>query len=373
MSADMSAELPLVSIIISAYRDLNYLPATIDSILKQSCGNFEVIVFSDDCRQLHAWFKRQPDCRLRFILQSNLGLATTLNQGILEARGKYIAFASPGDLWHPSKLQKQSSCLEYNELLGLIHSWSMSINHQGYSTGKIIKSGYSDRTTNNLLPDLLNCSEILAQNQFAFSSVMVRRHCFEYVGLFNPHLKIIPDWEMWIRLSDRYSSHVISEPLVYCRQDREGERDNWLALELDLQKTIEQIYALIPVEQESKAKQKRLSYAYASLFLAHKVLQDKNPAPMIARNYLYQALQHEPLIFFSREFCHLRWVIFIFSCRQSDRFQYLLGSTMTLAQQLKMIATKTRSQAQIALNWMLEEEEGIDFWKNRKIKQQSKD
>ncbi|MEO1670770.1 MAG: glycosyltransferase [Cyanobacteria bacterium J06631_2] len=368
----MSAESPLVSIVISAYEGLNYLPATVDSILQQSCDDFEIIVFSDDCRQLHSWFKRQPDCRLRFILQSNLGLATTLNEGILEARGKYIAFINPGDLWHPSKLQKQVSLLDRNSHVGLVHSESMLIDYLGHSTGKIIRSGCSNAVANTLVPDVLQRSEILAQNQFVFSSVMVRRDCFEKVGLFDPQLKIIPDWEMWIRLGDRHFSMTIAEPLVYCRQHQLSNQDNWLTLELDLQKIIEQVYALIPLEQEAREKQKQLSYSYASLFLAQEMLQHKTPDPLIARNYLYQALQHQPLICLSLEFCYLRWDVFALSCRQSDRYRDLVKLAQTLAAQIKAIAAKTRAQAQIMLNWMLEEEESINFWKSRKVKQQGK-
>ncbi|MEM6614854.1 MAG: glycosyltransferase, partial [Cyanobacteria bacterium P01_C01_bin.72] len=329
----MSAELPLVSVIISAYEGLNHLPATVDSIIQQSCGDFEIIVLSDDCRQLHSWFQPQPDYRLRFILQSNLGLAATLNQGILEARGKYIAFIHPGDLWHSNKLQKQVSLLERNSHVGLVHSESVLSNH----------SGSSQVVPKTIIADGLKCPEILAQNQLIFSSVMVRCHCFEQIGLFDPQLKITPDWEMWIRLSKRYLAISIADPLVYCRQHQLSEQDNWLTLELELQKIIEQVYTLIPLEQEARDKQKQLSYSYASLFLAQEVLRHQTPDPSIARNYLYQALQHQPLICLDREFCRLLWDIFTLSCRQRNRYQHLHKLAQTLEAYVKAIAAKTKA------------------------------
>ena len=102
----MFLQLPSASIIVSAYQGICYLPATIDSLLRQTAENLEIIIFSDNYREIFPWFEREPDARLRFVLQSDLGQAHTYNQGVLEARGKYIAFVQSGDLWHPSKLQK---------------------------------------------------------------------------------------------------------------------------------------------------------------------------------------------------------------------------------------------------------------------------
>ncbi|MEM6614304.1 MAG: hypothetical protein AAF652_19055, partial [Cyanobacteria bacterium P01_C01_bin.72] len=124
--------------------------------------------------------------------------------------------------------------------------------------------------------------------------------------------------------------------------------------------------------QEARDKQKQLSYSYASLFLAQEVLQHQTPDPSIARNYLYQALQHQPLICLDREFCRLRWNIFTLSCRQSDRYHHLHKLAQTLAAYVKEIAAKTKAQTQMMLNWMLEEEESINFWKSRKVKQRGK-
>lgn len=380
----MSLPLPTVSIIISAYEGLSYLPGTINSILQQTFENFEILVFSDNYRQIYPWFERQPDCRFRFIVQDNLGLSKTINQGILEARGKYIAFVQPGDLWHPHKLYKQVSCLDHDRHLGLIYSWSMLIDHQGKSTGGVMKQAYVENLANSRSPDpfleqilrttpmdeLFQRPEILAQNQISFSSVMLRRDCFEVVGLFDPDLKLIPDWEMWIRLSHYYQFMAIAEPLVYSRQHRSSDRDCWSTLETDLQATIEKVYARLSPELET---QKHLSYGYASLFLAKNVLLDKNPNLVIAHNYWYQALQHDPLLVFSWEFCQLRWEVFSLNCQQNDFYSSLRQLIKALRSQCKTILEQTKKSAHKAFTWMLEEEDNINVWKSPKVKQQTKE
>jgi glycosyltransferase involved in cell wall biosynthesis len=359
----MSLELPQVSIIVWGYQGIRHLPATINSILQQTNDDFEILVFSEHLHQIPAWFKRQPDARLRFILQSNLGLATTLNQGVLKARGKYISFMNAGDLWHPQKLQQQIFCLDRHAEIGLIHAGLALIDHQGHDAYSQNQS-FVQTAIVSPIKNLLQPPELLAQNQIHRSSVMLRQSCFEVVGLFNPQLQVIPDWEMWIRLSNHTQFMAISEPLVYCRQFPEYSSkrtsDNipghWLALETDLQKTIETVYAELPPELE---QHKHRSYSYASLFLAQNILQHKNSDPAIAHNYLYQALEHDPLMFFSLEFCQLRWAIsrrlFLLHCQKSDRYRHLLRFLQDGSSRSKAVMLKTREFSQNILNWMLEE------------------
>jgi glycosyltransferase involved in cell wall biosynthesis len=311
----MTLKSPTVSIIIWGYsRGTNYLPATIKSILQQTYEEFEVLVVQDSYPQILSWFELQVDPRLRFFSVNDSSLAHVLNQGIFAARGQYIAFMLTGDLWHPCKLQEQISCLAKNPEISLIHSASMLIGHQGQDLGKIFSPIHKG----------LRPPEILAQNQISLSSVMLRRSCFELVGLFDPQLQTIPDWDLWIRLSNYGLFLAIAKPLIYCRQIFEATADNCLTLETDLHTTIETAYANLPSE---RLQQKHRSYGYASLFLAQKVLQQKNPDPAIVYNYWYQALEQDPYLLFSLKFCQLRWSVWRLHWRlflqQSDRYQRL--------------------------------------------------
>ncbi|MEL6496722.1 MAG: glycosyltransferase, partial [Cyanobacteria bacterium J06623_7] len=346
----------------------SYLPATIDSILQQTRTDFEILVFTDDCRQIRSWFKRQPDSRLRFILQGQLNLATVFNLGIKEARGEYIAFIQPGDLWHPQKLAKQISAFDRDPELGLVHSYSISIDLQGHLTGKPIEQGgFHPGLTRE---DLGFRGEILAQNRLNLSTVMVRRQCFMVAGLFDPDIAVIPDWEMWIRLGRYYSFRAVPEPLVYFRQYPTGSRYDCCQLEQDLQIAIEKVYARLPPERST---QKHLSYGYASLFLAEQTLYHKHPDAAVALNYLYQALEHDLWRSLTGEFCRLRWLVFVLSYRQSDRYGHLLLLMQTTGERLEFVVHKVRTYGQNIIDWMLEEEDSIGFWRNSWVKRQGKD
>jgi glycosyltransferase involved in cell wall biosynthesis len=322
----MSLKLPTVSIIVwGHHQGTNYLSATIKSILQQTYEEFEVLLVQDSYPQILSWFEEEIDPRLRFFAANSLSLPEVLNQGIFAARGQYISFIIAGDLWHPQKLEQQILCLTENPEICLIHAPSLFIGHQGQDIGKIV----------NPIKAGLRSPEILAQNRFCLSSVMVRFSCFELVGLFDPHLQTIPDWELWIRLSHlcdhgqsmafaKGRQSLIAEPLVYCRQIHEASPKYWLTLETDLHSMIETAYANLPSE---RSQQKHRSYAYASLFLAQNVLQQKNPDLAIARNYCYQALEHDPCLLFSLKFCQLRWRIWCLHwhlfLQQSDRYRFL--------------------------------------------------
>ena len=379
----MSLAPPVVSIIVAAYEGINYLPATIDSILQQTADNFEIIVFGDDYERIKPYFERQRDARLKFRLQGNFGLADTYNQGILEARGKYISLVKAGDVWHPSNLQKQIFCLDRYPHIGLVYSGSIALERhnldphdlvrqlrQGWQVTEIVNTQFSRVSINSQPHNSIGSLEILADNQLPSSSVMFRMSCLETVGLFQSAIQTIPEWEMWIRLNRHYEFMAIAEPLVYLRQLQIGEDHLCLEMERDLQTIIEQIYAMLPSEQE---RQRQRSYAYASLCLAERVLQAKHSDLAIAQNYWYQALQHDPLIIFAAKFCRQRWVIFYLSCLQSNRYSSLRQGIRNAGDRCQSLIIVFGEYSQKIINWMLEEEDSINFWKNRKVKQQGKD
>lgn len=335
----MSLESPTVSIIIWGYhQETNYLPPTIKSILQQTYEDFELLLVQDSYPQIRSWFKSQIDPRLRFFSADNLSLAPVLNQGISAARGQYVSFMIAGDLWHPKKLQQQVLYLASNSDVSLIHSAFLSIGHQGQDIGKIVSP----------IKEELRPPEILAPTHINLSSVMVRRSCFQMVGLFNPQLQTVPDWDLWIRLSNHGQFMAIAEPLVYCRQIREASPKYWLTLETDLHSIIETAYANLPLE---RSQQKYLSYGYASLFLAQNVLGHKNPDPAIAQNYCYQALEHDPSLLFSLEFCQLRWAIWHLHWRlflqQSDRYHRLRQLIREVESRGKAVLHKNKELSQM--------------------------
>lgn len=311
----MSLPSPIVSIVLTANDATSDLPITIDSIMQQTYADWEIIVFSPNLERIMPWLRQKGDPRLKLTVQRDVGVAQTFNQGILEAKGKYICFVKAGDLWHSDKLQQQISYLERDRKTGLVDSWTTFFDRFDRSIGKIVTNKYSGWVE----------LEILQRNRIILSSVVVRRSCFERVGLFDPKLSA-PDWDLWIRLSHHYQFMTIAEPLTYCQEvDRRG------VLETDLHLTIEKAYANLPADLE---RLKNLSYSYASLDLARSVLKDRHRDLAIALNYCHQSLQHYPLMGLSAEFLKVRLTIMAWHYLQGDRYKRLLMLMQTAKQSI---------------------------------------
>lgn len=102
----MTDENPLVSVIIPVYNGGRYLRAALESVFAQTYRAFEVIVIDDGSTDDSAAIAQSfPD--VRYIHQSNQGVAAARNNGIEAARGEFFAFIDQDDLWSPEKLRLQ--------------------------------------------------------------------------------------------------------------------------------------------------------------------------------------------------------------------------------------------------------------------------
>lgn len=97
---------PLFSIVIPAYNAQRFLPLTLESIFRQTVGDYEIVVVNDGSTDgTLEMLQGISDPRLRVITQENGGECAARNRGIKEARGKYVAFLDADDAWCPNHLE----------------------------------------------------------------------------------------------------------------------------------------------------------------------------------------------------------------------------------------------------------------------------
>ncbi len=114
-------EQPLITVLMPTYKGAAYLRKTIDSILKQTFKNFELLIINDcspdNTDEIISSYK---DPRIRYIKnEHNLGISGSSNLGFSLARGKYIARQDHDDIAHPKRLQKQFEFMEAHPEVGL--------------------------------------------------------------------------------------------------------------------------------------------------------------------------------------------------------------------------------------------------------------
>ena len=202
---------PLVSIIIPAYMQENYIKDTIDSVLVQTFKDFELIIINDGSTdKTGEKILEYKDPRIIYIYQKNSGRpACSRNKGIVLAKGEYIAFLDGDDIWLPDKLKKQIKYIDGENKYMMVFTNSFKFNENG-SFGLYIKRNINEIFT---FKDLFMRSCILP------STVMITRKCLDEVGGFNedPILKAIEDYDLWLRIGFKYPIYYIKEPLVKYR------------------------------------------------------------------------------------------------------------------------------------------------------------
>lgn len=125
---------PCISVVLPVYNVANYIESAVNSILKQTFADFELLVF-DDCSTDETAVKVQAilDPRLRFFQNNqNLGRAGTDNAAIPYLRGEFIAKMDGDDFCHPERLAHQVACLKSHPQVNMVGSWMQNFGASTY-------------------------------------------------------------------------------------------------------------------------------------------------------------------------------------------------------------------------------------------------
>jgi len=210
--------MPTVSVIISTYKRANLVSQAIESVLAQTYTDYEIIVVNDGSPDNTKEVLDQFEDQITAIHQENKGVAAARNAGIKAAKGKYIAFLDDDDLWLPNKLEKQVACLESNANIGLVYSDMFCFNEKGVFPDTWAKT--------NPTPPVQQCWILFVRNFIPTPSVVVRRECLDKVGLFDETLATCEDYDLWLRLIEKWSVYFLNEPLVRYRRSENSLQSN---------------------------------------------------------------------------------------------------------------------------------------------------
>jgi glycosyltransferase involved in cell wall biosynthesis len=196
----------LVSLVIPTYNRADRVLMAIKSVFHQSFKDFELIIIDDaSSDNTNEVVTNLHDPRIVYIRhERNKGAPVARNKGIKNAKGKYIALLDDDDEWLPEKLESQVELFERSpENVGLVYTWAKVVDEKG----SLLREWRSN-TRGSVL------KEILKECFVPSPSVMVKRECFEKVGLFDERFPSCQDWEMWTRIATEYEFDVVEEFLV---------------------------------------------------------------------------------------------------------------------------------------------------------------
>lgn len=192
----------MISVVIPLYNKESQINQTIQSVLRQSFQDFEIVVVDDGSTDNSvSEVKRFNDSRIRIVSQTNAGVSAARNRGIAEAKGEFIALLDGDDEWKPDYLATQYALTEkYPEC-------------DVFATDYEFRSsdGEVSPTIINRLP--FNSEDGILTNYFEVAthshppicsiSIMTRKGIFESIGGFPLGIRSGEDLLTWARLACR--------------------------------------------------------------------------------------------------------------------------------------------------------------------------
>jgi glycosyltransferase involved in cell wall biosynthesis len=208
------SERPRASVVTSAYNDLRFLDAAVDSVLQQDFRDFEFIIVDDGTGETAIFDSlRGRDPRIRVLVNpANLGAATAANRGIEEAQSDIIVRLDADDVCAPTRLGKLVAAFEQDARLGLVGSAAEFIDEAGHVVGA------------QAMPetDLEIRWTILFHNPFWHSTVAFRRSCFEAAGRYRPEEAVSYDHYLWFDMLPFCRARNLPKPLTQYRLNSRG-------------------------------------------------------------------------------------------------------------------------------------------------------
>jgi len=181
-----------ISVIIPAYNQAHYLAEAINSVLRQSFQDFEIIIVddgsTDNTPQVATSFLGDP--RIHYTCQKNAGLSAARNTGLKQATGRFVTFLDSDDHFLPEKFAALLAEFNARPELGLVSGRAIFIDAAGRRLPHTVAGQWPSTPAGLLLG-----------NPVHVGSVLLRREWLDRVDPFDENLRACEDWDMWLRLA----------------------------------------------------------------------------------------------------------------------------------------------------------------------------
>lgn len=239
----------MVSVIIPIYNRAHYIEECLESVLRQTYKNFEIIIIDDGSTDnlkevLDSYFKK-----IKYIYKENGGVASARNVGIRHSSGDYIAWLDSDDRWLNFKLEIQVEILDKLKSVGFIHSdFNVMADEKGTITTSCLRTffetyeqynlNFNDMFSNkstfknpNFNKDIMfywgNISgKSILGPMFLASSILVRKRCLDEIGLFNEKYKVVEDYDLWVRIAKKFDTAFLDMPTIEYRRFHPDQLSN---------------------------------------------------------------------------------------------------------------------------------------------------
>lgn len=216
-----------ITVIVSSFNYIKYLPKTIESILNQTYHDFEVLVVDDGSSDGSREYIRKVESETKGKIQLveheghlNRGLSKSLILGLSKAKGDWIAFLESDDFWDEDCLKKRIEYIDRNASVGILVNAVAPVFEDRISSGWFesyyprIRKTLIDKDYERLREDIIKENLIPT-----FSSVMVKKEVILSCSFETPVQKWL-DWFCWIQAFQKTGVVFLDEKLTFWRFHR---------------------------------------------------------------------------------------------------------------------------------------------------------
>ena len=210
----------MVSIVLPTYNREAWLGCAIDSVIRQSFRDWELVIVDDGSTDQSADVVRGlADSRLTYVRTDHAGVSKARNLGVSLTHFPWICFLDSDDQWEPSKLQRQFEALEEYPEFRIAFT-----NETWIRRGKRVNQRRKPRKYGGWIYH--RCLPLCIISP---SSVMLHRELLDKEGLFDESFPVCEDYELWLRISARNPVLFLDEPLIikFGGHDDQLSRSTW--------------------------------------------------------------------------------------------------------------------------------------------------
>lgn len=283
----------MISVIIPNYNNARYLGIAIQSVLRQTFTDYEIIVVDDGSTDGSKDVVNTFGDRVRYIWQENQGLAGARNTGIQAATGDMISLLDADDEWQPDYLE-QMATLSHKYLDALVfYCMAQCMDVDGHELPQFVGGPPVD-------PKLLY--EVLLRANFIIpSTVTFRKKPIAEVGYFDTKLRSCEDWDLWLRLLPDNKMVGVSQSLVRYRVHGSSLSANLDGMHTAAAKVMEKHFGPDDGKPDGWTPQKRRAYGGVYRYQIITFVQRQNNWEN-CEFLLFKALAVDPLLAIDLDF-----------------------------------------------------------------------
>jgi glycosyltransferase involved in cell wall biosynthesis len=195
--------MPHFSVIIPVYNRPESLICAVESVVKQTCSDYELIIVDDGSEPAAFEVQKLYGGRIRYIRQENKGVSSARNLGIRVSSGEYLLFLDSDDMWLPGKIQAHKEFISSNPRIKIHQTREI-----WFRRGTRVNPGKK-----HIQPQGYIFEQSLELCLISPSACAVSREIFNRYGLFDENMPACEDYDLWLRTTPFEECGLIDKQL----------------------------------------------------------------------------------------------------------------------------------------------------------------